>query len=207
MVVLFVHGMGRTPLSGWPMLHRLRQAGMKTTSFGYMVTFENFSSIKKRLVARIVDLAETDNYLVIGHSLGGVLLRAALNALPATTSRPRHIFLLGSPIQPSRLAKRLKKNIIYRALAGDCGQLLASSERMSEIGLSKEATTSIVGVRRIALTNRFFGEEQNDGVVAISEVSATWISTQLQVPVTHTWLPSSKRVAEIITAKIATNAG
>lgn len=39
MRVLFVHGMGRTPLSGWPLLHRLRQAGLRTTTFGYTTAF------------------------------------------------------------------------------------------------------------------------------------------------------------------------
>lgn len=207
MVVLFVHGMGRSPMSGWPMLLLLRRAGMKTTSFGYMTTLESFAAIKARLVMRVIALAATDDYIVVGHSLGGVLLRSALNSLPTATIRPRHIFLLGSPVQPSRLAMRLKNNILYRALTGDCGQLLSSSERMGQVGSLKEATTSVVGVRGIAATHRFFAGEPNDGVVAVSEASATWISSQLQIPIVHTLLPSSRCVAKIIFEKVVVNAG
>src|SRR5512138_3517547 len=109
MIVLFVHGMGRSPLSGWPLLHRLRRAGMKTGSFMYVPAFERFDSIVTRLTNRIERLAATGSYVVIGHSLGGVLLRAALNALPHDTARPRHVYLLGSPVLPSRLAVRLER--------------------------------------------------------------------------------------------------
>ena len=207
MVVLFVHGMGRSPMSGWPMLQHLRRAGMTTTSFGYMTSTESFHSIQPRLVQRIVAVAATNNYIVIGHSLGGVLLRAALNSLPATAIRPHHVFLLGSPVHPSRLAQRLKNNILYRALAGDCGQMLASPERMNEVGALAEATTSIVGIRGIAATRSLFGEEPNDGVVAVSEASAQWITDQCQVPVVHTLLPSSRCVAEIIREKLIIDEG
>ena len=207
MVVLFVHGMGRSPMSGWLMLHLLRIAGMKTTSFGYTCTFESFNSIKVRLATRIIELSVTGNYIVVGHSLGGILLRAALNSLPTSTIRPCHIFLLGSPINSSCLAKWLKGNILFSSLTGDCGQLLSSSERMGEIGSLDEPTTSIVGVRGISITKGFFGQEPNDGVVSVSETSAQWISSQIQVPIIHTLLPSSRLVAEIIIQKISANSG
>lgn len=203
MVILFVHGMGRSPISGWPMLHRLRQAGMNTSCFGYSTASRNFSAIKTRLVARIISLAAEGDYVVVGHSLGGVLLRAALNSLPAETTPPRHVFLLGSPIHPARLAKRLKDNFLFRLLAGDCGDLLSSSLRMAEIGSLNVPVTSIVGIRGIAATRRYFGEEPNDGVISVSEASDTWISSQLRVSTVHTFLPSSRRIAEIITEKMA----
>lgn len=207
MLVLFVHGMGRTPLSGWPLLRRLRQGGLRTTTFGYSTTFESFNSTKLRLISRLSKLAATESYIVVGHSLGGVLIRAALNSLPKDVSRPRHVFLLGSPIQPSGLALRLKNNLFYRVLAGDCGQLLASSSRMSAIGSLKEATTGIAGVRGFANRGGPFGGEPNDGVVSLREVSAPWLSIQRQVPVIHTLLPSSRRVAEVILSEVSPNAG
>lgn len=207
MLVLFVHGMGRTPLSGWPLLRRLKQAGLRTTTFGYATTFENFNSIKLRLISKISKIAGEESYILIGHSLGGVLIRAALNALPEHIERPRHVFLLGSPIQTSRLAVRLKNNPVYRALTGDCGQLLASQSRMNEIGSLSETTTSIAGVRGFANGLGPFGDEPNDGVVSVTETSAPWLKNQKQVPVVHTFLPASGRVAEIILREICANAG
>ena len=189
------------------MLHRLRQAGLQTSTFGYTTTFESFNSIKLRLISKISEVAATESYILVGHSLGGVLIRAALNALPEQVERPRHIFLLGSPIQSSRLAIRLKNNLVYRTLTGDCGQLLASQARMNEIGSIGENTTSIVGVRGFFNGLGPFGGEPNDGVVSLTEVSAPWLSNQKQVPVVHTLLPASSRVAEVILREIYPIAG
>ncbi|MDD1611798.1 MAG: hypothetical protein LUQ57_01510 [Methylococcaceae bacterium] len=42
MQALFVHGMGRSPLSGWPILLRLNANGMKVSTFRYLATFQVF---------------------------------------------------------------------------------------------------------------------------------------------------------------------
>lgn len=203
MQALFVHGMGRSPLSGWPMLRHLQHAGLETATFAYFVALEDFPEIQRRLVKRTVSLAAGDDYVLVGHSLGGVLLRAALNSLPAGTRLPRRLFLLGSPVRHARLAQRLCGNLLYRALTQDCGQLLGSAQRMSEVGAVSVPTTAIVGVRGISWRRGPFGSELNDGVVSVSEVTANWLSEQIQIPVVHACLPSSKRVAEIILERVA----
>ena len=207
MLVLFVHGMGRTPLSGWPMLRRLRRGGLGTTTFGYTTIFESFDSITLRLVSRLSEVAATGPYVVVGHSLGGVLLRAALDSLPKDVTRPRHVFLLGSPIQPSRLARRLKDNLLFRVIAGDCGQLLGSSSRMNAIGALSEPATGVAGVRGLSNRRGPFGEEPNDGIVSVGEVSASWLSNQIWLPVIHTLLPASRLVAEVILHELGPEAG
>jgi pimeloyl-ACP methyl ester carboxylesterase len=197
--ILFVHGMGRSPLSGWWLLDHLKRLGYKASSFGYVVMFEDFASIKNRLASKILEMAEQEEeYILIGHSLGGVLLRAAINSLPSGTKLPRHLFLLGAPFQPARLAQRLSHNPIYRFLTRDCGQLLGSISRMSEIGLVSVPTTSIAGIRGLPWKSCPFDGELNDGVVSISEVSIKAIADQVEVLSIHTFLPSNQQVAEII---------
>lgn len=207
MNVIFVHGMGRTPLSGWRLLHRLRRAGLKTTTFGYSVIIENFDALVARLRTRISLIADTGDYIVIGHSLGGVLLRAALNSLLPGSVPPRHVYLLGSPIQASRIAARLHNNKLFRTLTGDCGKLLGSVDQMKTIGPPPVAVTGIVGTSGIANLFGIFGEEINDGLVSVSEVSAPWLTHCVQVPVFHTLLPSSALVADIILEDLLRNAG
>lgn len=207
MIALFVHGMGRTPLSGWRLLRHLRRAGFKTTTFGYAVAFNNFDAIVARLRAQIVLLAATDDYIVIGHSLGGVLLRAALDSLPPDTTLPRHVYLLGSPVLPSRIATCLQRNWLFRMLTRDCGQLLGSVDRMNAIGPPAVPATGIVGTRGIANLFGIFGDEVNDGLVSVSEVSAPWLTHCVEVPVFHTLLPSSALVADIILHDTAGHAG
>ena len=74
---LFVHGMGRSTLSGWQLLARLKAQGITPHAFGYVATFQRFDSICHRLTERILALSAEGDYMLIGHSLGGVLLRAA----------------------------------------------------------------------------------------------------------------------------------
>ncbi len=116
MQVLFVHGMGRTPLSGWPLLRRLRRAGLHTHSFGHLVSRESSEIIVSRLARRLTQIAGSGDYALVGHSLGGVLLRQALRTLPRTARPPKHLFLLGSPVQMSSIAARMASNPLYRLL-------------------------------------------------------------------------------------------
>ncbi|RZI74195.1 MAG: alpha/beta hydrolase [Variovorax sp.] len=203
MRALFVHGMGRSVLSGSPMLRRLRQGGLHTSSFGYTATFERFDAIRDRLSASIERLAGSgDNYVLIGHSLGGLLLRAAIAALPDGTPAPRHLFLLGSPVQAPRLAQRLRRRWFFRAATGDCGQLLGSADRMASVSAAQVPTTSIGGTRGLSGRHSPFGSEANDGVVALSELQAPWIGEQIEVASFHTVLPASRQVAEIILQRV-----
>lgn len=205
MHALFIHGMGRTPLSGWGMLRKLRSSGIATSTFGYSTAIQNFSQITHRLSSRISRLSVDGEYILIGHSLGGLLLRSALASLPTATRLPTRVFLLGSPTKSARLAKLLSRNPVFRVATGGCGQLLASDMRMNCVPAIVAPTTGVYGSRGIPLTSRAFGNEPNDGVVSISETSAPWITDAVVVPIVHTFLPASERVAEIIFERIREN--
>ncbi|WP_211235802.1 esterase/lipase family protein [Psychromonas aquimarina] len=87
MQVIFVHGMGRSPLSGVRLLWDLKRKGFNTSAFAYMVSFSDFESIRNRLVKKVMKAAQKGEYVLIGHSLGGVLIRSALGVLPENIRR------------------------------------------------------------------------------------------------------------------------
>lgn len=198
MQALFIHGLARTPLSGIKLMHALRMRGIPTEGFGYLAALESVEGIRQRLYKRIVTMAARGEYVLIGHSLGGVLARIALSNLPEGTRLPKRIFLIASPTHSPRLARKLQNNPAFRFLTGDCGQLLASEERMDAIGAPPVPVTSIVG--NIGLKGRFspFADEDNDGILSITESHAPWISEELPVTSVHTWLPMTDEVAQLI---------
>lgn len=202
MNALFVHGMGRSSFSWYPTLRRFRARGIHTTTFAYNVATQNFDAIVLRLVGVLTRLARQGEYVVIGHSLGGVLLRAALQRLPANTVLPTKLFLLGSPVLPARLAIKLRNNLLFRLVTQDCGRLLGSAQRMQQVPAPVIPAIAIIGTRGMHGGWTPFGEETNDGIVTLSEVSADWLTEQIMLPVMHTLLPSSKRVAETMLQRL-----
>ena len=123
MQILFVHGMGATPFDCFPNLLRLRRLGYKTSSFSYFSSFQDLDSIKNRLLSRLAEAASEGDYALIGHSLGGILVRDILMKLPAEIDRPKHLFLLGSPMIATRMNKRRSFSCAdLRPRAGHIGQ-------------------------------------------------------------------------------------
>ena len=202
MQALFVHGMGRSPLSALPLLWRLKRHGVSPSSFFYSVTFQDFKSIEARLRRKIILVASKRDYVLIGHSLGGVLMRSAVASLPEGTRLPTRIFLLGSPVRPSRIAKYLSRNWLYWLATRDCGHLLSSEERMQTIAPCGVLTTSIVGTRGLYGRLSPFGDEANDGIVSASELAAPWISEEVRVPVLHTTMPFNKRISQLVIERL-----
>lgn len=78
---------------------------------------------------------------------------------------------------------------------------------MNAIAPPAVPVTGIVGTRGISGRFGIFGDEVNDGLVSVSEVSGPWLTHCVQVPVFHTLLPSSALVADIILHDTAQNAG
>ncbi|GAB5381285.1 MAG: acetyltransferase [Aliiglaciecola sp.] len=198
MQILFVHGMGRSPISGTPMLWRLRRHGHEVDVVAYLAATELFDDIVTRVKEKICQVAEKGDYILVGHSLGGVLLRAAIQQLVSLANQPKHLFLLGSPVYPPRLANKSQNELGFQLFSGDCGQLLASKQRLGSIYIPAVPTTAIVGTRGFVLTKKYFLDEPNDGVVSKSEVTHEHITNTIDIPVIHTFLPSSRKVSDII---------
>ncbi|GAB3252844.1 esterase/lipase family protein [Chitinimonas naiadis] len=202
MHILFVHGMGRSPLSAWPNLRHLRRHGHLTHTFGYVAALQSFPSICRRLRQRIMVLAAQGEYAVMGHSLGGVLLRAVLADLPAGTRLPSRLFLLASPVTTSCLAMRMRQRWLFRLGSGDCGQMLADAARMAAIPPSVVPCTAIIGIGGPQGRFSVFPGEPNDGVVSEREVSAAWQEEQIMLPLMHTLMPARRVVAELVLARL-----
>jgi pimeloyl-ACP methyl ester carboxylesterase len=180
------------------MLRRLRRAGLTTQSFGHWVSRQNFATIVARLRERLVRIAAAGDYVLVGHSLGGVLLREALRTAPPAIRSPRRLFLLGSPVQVSAIAARMGRNPLYRLITGDCGRLLGSPERMAAIGPAAVPVTAIVGDRGWSLVVGLLPREPHDGIVTVAETTAPWLTDVVRVPVAHMLLPSDARVTQVI---------
>lgn len=206
LTALFVHGMGRSSGNWRRTRRRFAASGIATEVFDYSVFLSRVPAIVERLRARLIAVAARGPYIAVGHSLGGVLLRAALADLPAGTRPPEHLFLLGSPIRPARLARLLRRSVIFPFLTRDAGRMLGSAERMARIPAAACRTTAFIGVNGWNGFLSPFGAEPNDIVVAESEVVADWFQETIRCRVIHAWMPMSRTIADQILARLAPRA-
>jgi len=201
MRVVLVHGLGRTPLSMASLARRLRNAGHETESIGYVAAFEPFERIRDRVRGRLLAHATVGPYAAVGHSLGGLLLRAALAGI-APAQLPKLLVTLGSPTRPPRLARRLRNVWLYRRFAGECGQLLADADFLATLHVPPVPYTAIAGTRGWPTNVGPFGDTLNDGVVAVDETVTAKTVEHLHVPVFHTFLMNDRAVARHICLRL-----
>jgi hypothetical protein len=205
MNLLLVHGLWRTPLSFLMLVRRLRQWGYSTQQFAYAAVAQPYEVIAARLADRLNQLATHGPYAVIGHSLGGILLRSALlrNVQPA----PRQLIMLGTPNRPPKLARLLGGHWMYQRLMGECGVNLASSVFYDELPLPTVPYTIVAGTAGPRGRWSPFGDEPNDGIVAVSETRIREDDPIMTLPVTHTFMMNNAAVQAVIRQVVTLETG
>jgi hypothetical protein len=197
--VLLVHGMGRTPLSLFRLARHLRRAGHQPRVVGYVAAVERFPTIRDRVRRRLEAAARSGQpYAAIGHSLGGLLLRAALDGWPAALPLPRHLIMLGTPNRPPRLARRLHRLWPYRLVNGECGRLLAQVEFFMGLPPLGVPCTIVAGTGGWRSRWSPFGPDANDGIVAVDEAELDGPAYLARVPVRHTFMMNDRRVRDLV---------
>jgi hypothetical protein len=201
MQVILVHGLGRTPFSLAGLARHLKRAGHTPRVVGYIAAVEPFARIRERVRGQLRECAARGPYAAVGHSLGGLLLRAALADFPST-ALPRLLITLGTPTRPPRLARRLRDTWLYRRFAGECGQLLADPAFLASLHVPAVPYTAIAGTRGWPGHVGPFRGLPNDGVVALDETIAAGAAEHLHVPAFHTFLMNSDAARRHICSRL-----
>jgi hypothetical protein len=206
LAVLLVHGLWRTPLSLLSLRGRLNAWGHRPELFAYAAVAQRYERIVERLVRRLERLAVGETrYAVVGHSLGGVLLRSAI---PRIQGRPpEHLIMLGTPNRPPRVARRLGAHWAYHRLMGESGTNLASEDFYAALPIPAVPYTIVAGTRGLRESWSLFHGEPNDGIVAVSETRIRQDDVIVQLPVTHTFMMNSRDLQAVIGRTLAVARG
>jgi pimeloyl-ACP methyl ester carboxylesterase len=204
MDAILIHGMGRTPLAMSILAARLRAAGIRPRFFGYSVTFEKLEGCVRRLERLISGRIKTNEYIIIGHSLGTVITRATL---PRLTHKPTACFLLTPPTQACKAARHFAPYRLAKLLGGEMAQLLADQHFMESIPPVNVPTKIYAGTAGPRGRHSPFGDEPNDSVLMVKEMVLPNVPLQT-VPVLHTFIMNSKVVTRDIvnTTRLHSNA-
>ncbi|HEV7986645.1 MAG TPA: alpha/beta fold hydrolase [Steroidobacteraceae bacterium] len=190
---VYVHGLWMPGFEGALLRRRLRaERGFRCYVFRYGSVREPMRQVAaalRQMVARI----DAPRVHLLGHSLGGLVIQRYLQRY--TMAQPGRVLFLGTPSAGSRAARRLGSLTLGRRLMGHAvgEELLVESTRRweAERELGIIAGTVPVGLGHLLLK---FGED-NDGTIAVSETELAGAKARLCLPVTHSGMLLSARVA------------
>jgi pimeloyl-ACP methyl ester carboxylesterase len=193
---VLVHGMGRAPTSMLVLALRLRAAGMSASLFGYSPTFEHFTPCVARLQRHIARKAQDKPCILIGHSLGTVLARAAI---PGLARSPLACFFLAPPTTASRIARRVRQWRAYRWLTGEMGQALGDAAFMQSVPVPAVPTVVMAGDAGPTASWLPFAHTPNDGILALEETHLPG-ARHITLDAMHTFIMYRRDVAREIIA-------
>lgn len=189
--------MGRTAASQIWLAARLCRRGVKVSLFFYSATFQSFDDTTNRLREFIQKRMKgsDDSFVLVGHSLGCVLIRSAL---PKLAMAPAACFFLAPPSQASRAAKAFRDTPLYRVLNGEMGRLLSDPAFMNALPIPTVPTKVYAGTKGPRGKHSPFGFEPNDGILAVSE-TPLWEGQEItEIHMIHTFIMNSPQVLKDI---------
>ncbi|MFT3905981.1 MAG: alpha/beta fold hydrolase [Steroidobacteraceae bacterium] len=191
--VVYVHGLWLSGHEAFMLRRRLQtERHYQWHNFAYRTVHIALDQIADALNDSIAALSAPTVHL-IGHSLGGLVILRCLQRHPRQP--PGRVVFLGTPAVASRAANGVARFRVGRALLGQAaveGLLYGHERRWAhahELGI-------IAGSQPLGL-GRAVAEftEPNDGVVAVTETRLPGATLHRLLPVSHTGMLLSARVA------------
>lgn len=189
MNVLLLHGQGRTTLAMRLLGFRLHKLGHPVQYFRYYTRREKFEGIVNRFIQWVNTVTAGKPYVIVGHSMGGLIARAGLPLLQEKP--PAHLILLASPNRQPRLAPYIRNNFLYKYLTTDCGQLVLTSDFYQQLPLPNIPATVIAGSSGPRAGWLPYGVEPNDGALSVQDAFLGEGYELIQVPSIHTFIMNS----------------
>ena len=194
--IVLLHGLWFSGYILFVLARRLRRQGFIVHLFSYPTVRADLHANAARL-ARFLDTLDADTVHLVGHSLGGILIRALFHDHPRR--KPGRIVTLGTPHGGSRVAQHLNRHAFWRrAMGKGTAQLLAGMTQLwlpppREIG-------AICGTRSFGLGRLLYRglPRPNDGLLTVKESAFPGAAEHLALPVSHTGMLFSREVAEQI---------
>jgi len=194
--VVLLHGLWMNGFIMQYLARKLAAAGYRPYTISYP-SMRGPMEEHVALVAKRVAAIDARCVHLVGHSLGGLLALHYLRGEP--DRRAGRAVLLGAPVGGSQAALQFSRSAPGRLLLGRSlplwrGPFDSALDSRREIG-------AIAGTRPLGLARalvRLSGP--NDGVVTVQETRTPGLADHLSLPVSHTGMLISNRVARQVAA-------
>jgi len=189
--VILVYGLWMNPLALYPLGRNLERCGYRVGVFRYVTVGSPLEENATRLAEQIAN-ESADTFHLVGHSLGGLVILRALALRP--DSRVKRVVLLGSPVAGSVAGRSFGRTRAGRWMLGKSLPVWSSPPAPAvppgvEVGVL--AGNMPIGLGRLVARL----PRPNDGAVAVSETHLKVATDSIVLPVSHTAMIFSGRVA------------
>jgi pimeloyl-ACP methyl ester carboxylesterase len=198
--VLLLHGAWT---NRWVMVylaHALRREGFAAQALTYRTMRGTLEEHLARLGKRIAAL-ESPRVHLVGHSLGGVIVLRYLQ--PKPDDRIRRAVLIGAPVAGCRAAEDLAQRTGGEFLLG---KSLGVWREPVDVSLAPRFQVGVIAGTRALGLGRIVTRlpRPNDGVVCLDETKFPAMRDHLALPLGHTLMLASPRVARETAAFLKT---
>ncbi len=198
--VILLHGLWMPGIVMAPLASRLAARGYRTHVFEYASRRKPIGMHAERLARFAREAAGGAPVHFVGHSLGGLVVLAALGDAPGHAHAPEAaaIVLLGTPARGCMAGRRLAQAAAGRWMLGE-SEALWKEGRVARWGaqLHDGAPLGVIAGSVPIGLGRMLGRLPgvNDGVVRLEETDVEGMADRIVLPVGHSELIFSARVA------------
>jgi pimeloyl-ACP methyl ester carboxylesterase len=192
--LVVAHGLWLSGAETWLLRRRLRVAGFAAHVFHFRSVRADLDTNAAAL-ARFLTGVASERVDVVGHSLGGVVAVHLLEQ--AQAARVGRVVCLGSPLNGTESGRRLAALPGGRYVLGR--SVLDLNARGGLAPWPGRVDLGIIAGSAPAGFGRLLGRlpKPHDGTVAVEETRLEGATDHVVVPVSHTTLVLSKRVADL----------
>ena len=192
--VIALHGILRSSKTWAEMQRVLEPDGYTFINFDYPSTQRPISDFADQLQALITTLDGIERIHLIGHSMGGLVVRRWCQQY--ADPRMGRLLMIGTPNSGAEIASMLKKNLLFQLIMGPSGQQLVADpdEFISTLPLPTMEFAVIAGAKGTPDGFNPLIPGDDDGVVTVQSARLPGAVDYVSFPALHSFQPWNPEV-------------
>ena len=203
-IVVVLHGLGRSKSAMRRLASRLEDAGYRAIRIGYQSLQDTPDEILRDIGKKIESccLRKSPNLHFVGHSLGGLLIRAYLaKHKPANRG---HVVLIGTPNNGTKIVDKLRDNWWFQMLGPMAQKLGTDANGFSKTLGPPDYPVGVIAGRKAGTDNEALVPGEDDGLISIESTKIDGMSDFVVVDAGHSALRYDKRVVRHVVSFLKT---